>query len=85
MTACHVLNRVPTKDKEITPFEEFEKKRLKLSYLRTWGCLAKVNIPIPKKRELGPKTVDCVFLGYACHSVGYRFLIVKIRGIRHAC
>ncbi len=77
MTACHVLNRVPTKNKTITPFEEWERKRLKLSYLRTWGCLAKVNVPIPKKRKLGPKTVDCVFLGYAFHSIGYRFLIVK--------
>jgi transposase InsO family protein len=76
-TACHVLNRVPTKNKEITPFEEWEKRRLKLSYLRTWGCLAKVNLPIPKKRKLGPKTVDCVLLGYAFHSIGYRFLIVK--------
>ena len=77
LTACHVLNRVPTKNKEITPFEEWEKKRLKLSYLRTWGCLAEVNVPIPKKRKLGPKTVDCVFLGYAFHSIGYRFLVVK--------
>ena len=32
LTACHVLNRVPTKNKEITPFEEWEKKRLNLSY-----------------------------------------------------
>jgi hypothetical protein len=39
--------------------------------------LAKVNLPIPKKRKLGPKTVDCVLLGYAFHSIGYRFLIVK--------
>src|SRR6266508_3005881 len=77
LTACHVLNRVPTKNKDMTPFEEWEKKRLKLSYLQTWGCLAKVNVPIPKKRKLGPKTVDCVFLGYAFHSIGYRFLIVK--------
>jgi hypothetical protein len=58
LTACHVLNRVPTKNKEITPLEEWEKKRLKLSYLRTWGCLPKVNVPIPKKSKLGPKTVD---------------------------
>ena len=50
---------------------------MKLSYLRTWGCLAKVNIPIPKKRKLGPKIVDCVLLGYAFHSIGYRFLIIK--------
>ncbi|KAK1665715.1 hypothetical protein QYE76_053874 [Lolium multiflorum] len=77
LTSCHVLNRVPTKNKEITPYEEWEKKRPTLSYLRTWGCLAKVNLPITKKRKLGPKTVDCVFLGYASHSIAYRFLVVK--------
>ena len=77
MTTCHVLNKVPTKNKEITPFEEWEKKRLNLSYLRTWGCLARVNVPINKKQKLGPKTVDCVFLGYAIHSVSYRFLIIN--------
>jgi hypothetical protein len=63
LTACHVLNRVPVKNKEVTPFEEWEKKRLTLSYLRTWGCLAKVSVPITKKHKLGPKMVDCVFLG----------------------
>jgi hypothetical protein len=36
-----------------------------------------VNVPINKKRKLGPKTIDCVFLGYAMHNVSYRFLIVK--------
>ena len=79
LTACHVLNRVPTKNKEITPFEEWEKKILNLSYLCTWGCLAKVNVPINKKRKLGSKTIDCAFLGYAIHSVGYRFLIINYR------
>ena len=34
-------------------------------------------MPINKKRKLRPKTVDCVFLGYAIHSVGYRFLIIN--------
>jgi hypothetical protein len=34
-------------------------------------------VPIPKKCKLGPRTIDYVFLGYAFHSVGYRFLIVK--------
>ena len=77
MTACHVLNRVHIKKKTVSPFEEWERKRTRLSYLRTWCCLAKVNIPIPKKRKLRPKTVDCVLLGYAFHSVGYRFLIVQ--------
>jgi hypothetical protein len=77
LTACHILNRVSTKNKEITPFGEWKKKRLNLSYMRTWGCLAKVNVPINKKCKLGPKTVDCVFLGYAIYSVGYRFLIIN--------
>ena len=36
-----------------------------------------MNVPINKKRKLGPKTVDCVFLGYAIYSVGYRFLIIN--------
>ena len=38
-----------------------------------------MNVPINKKRKLGPTTVDCVFLGYAIHSVGYRFLIINSR------
>jgi transposase InsO family protein len=71
LTPCHTLNRVPMKNKEKTLFEEWENKRLSLSYLRTWGCLVKVIIPIAKKHKLGPKTVDCIFLGYAFHSVGY--------------
>jgi transposase InsO family protein len=48
LTSCHVLNKVPTKDNEITPYEQWEKRRTTLSYLRTWGCLAKVNVPVPK-------------------------------------
>jgi hypothetical protein len=41
------------------------------------GYLTKVNVPACKKRKLGPKTVDCVFLGYAHNSAAYRFLVIK--------
>jgi hypothetical protein len=34
-------------------------------------------VPINKKHKLGPKIVDCVFLGYAHHSTVYRFLVIK--------
>jgi hypothetical protein len=64
-------------NKEKTPYEEWIGRKPSLSYLRTWGCLAKVNVSINKKRKLGPKTVDCVFLGYAHHSIAYRFLVIK--------
>jgi transposase InsO family protein len=70
LTVCHVLNHVPIENKEITPLEEWVKKRVNISYLRTWGCLAKVNVRINK-------TVDCIFIGYAFHNIGYRFLIIK--------
>ena len=64
LTACHVLNRVPTKNSEMTPYEGCKGRKPSLHYLRTWGCLAMVSVPINKKRKLGPKTVDCIFLGY---------------------
>ena len=39
-----------------------------------WGCLAKVEVFVPKKTKIRPKTVDCVFFGYAQNSSAYRFL-----------
>jgi len=77
LTVCHVLSRVSAKNKEITSFGEWEKRRLNLLYLCTRGCLAKVNVPINKKRKFGPKIVDCVFPGYFFNNARYRFLIIK--------
>ena len=34
-------------------------------------------MPINKKQKFRPETVDYVFLGYAIHSVGYRFLVIN--------
>jgi hypothetical protein len=34
-------------------------------------------VPINKKRKLGHKTVDCVLLEYAHHSIAYKFLVIK--------
>ena len=39
--------------------------------------MAKVEVPILKKTKIGPKTVDCVFIGYAQNSSAYRFLTYK--------
>ena len=40
-----------------------------------WGCLVKVQVPIPKRVKIGPKTVDCIFIGYATNSKACWFLI----------
>ena len=31
--------------------------------------------PPSKKVKIGPKTIDCIFIGYAHNSVAYRFLV----------
>ena len=45
-----------------------------LAHLGLFGESQRAN---NQKAQVGPKTVDCVFLGYAKHSIGYRFLVVK--------
>jgi hypothetical protein len=65
------------KNKEKIPYEEWIGRKPSLSYLRRWGCLAQVNVPINKKNKLGSKIVDYVFLGYADHSIAYIFLVIK--------
>jgi hypothetical protein len=77
LTSCHILNSIPIKNKEKTPYEEWIARKSSLSYLHTWGSLVKVNVPINKKCMLAPKTVNCIFLGYAHHSVAYKFLVIK--------
>ncbi|GJR88284.1 zinc finger, CCHC-type containing protein [Tanacetum coccineum] len=39
------------------------------------GCLAKVVVPTPKAQKIGPKSVDCIFIGYAKNSSVYRFIV----------
>ena len=73
----YILNRIPQKKSNQSPYELWKCRRPSYKYLKVWGCLAKVAVPIPKKVKIGPKTVDCVFIGYAHHSSAYRFLIHK--------
>ncbi|KAL0399317.1 UNVERIFIED_CONTAM: hypothetical protein Sradi_2275000 [Sesamum radiatum] len=75
--ACHILNRVPLKRNTSTPFELWKGRKPSLKYFRVWGCLAKVLVPEHKRKKLGPKTVDAVFLGYVETSYALRFLVIK--------
>jgi hypothetical protein len=77
LATCFVLNRVPSAKGDKTPYEGWKGRKHALGFLRAWGCLAKVNVLTCKKRKLGQKTVDCVFLGYAHNSATYRFLVIK--------
>ena len=72
LTTCFILNRVP--HKKLTPYELWKGYTPNLNYLQVWGCLAKVALPSHKRSNIGPKTFDAIFIGYAQNSVAYRFM-----------
>ncbi|TYK30643.1 ty1-copia retrotransposon protein [Cucumis melo var. makuwa] len=63
LSACFVLNRIPHKRLDKTPYELWKGYAPNLSYLKVWGCLAKVPFPALKKSTVGSKTFDCIFIG----------------------
>ncbi|GJU43446.1 retrovirus-related pol polyprotein from transposon TNT 1-94 [Tanacetum coccineum] len=75
LTATYLLNKIPRKEKEETPYELWMGRKPSYQYLRVWGCLAKVAVPTPKAQKIGPKSVDCIFIGYAKNNSAYRFIV----------
>jgi hypothetical protein len=74
---CHLQNRIPYKKTGLTPYKLLKGCSSNLKYQKIWGCLAKVMLPEPKKRKIGSKTSDCMFIGYAENSVACMFLVLK--------
>ena len=68
---------MPRKKENKTPYELWNGRRPSYKYLRMWGCLTKVAVPTPKKVKIGPKIVDCIFIGYAHNSSAYRFVVYE--------
>jgi hypothetical protein len=77
LTACYILNRVPNKRSNTTPYEFWNKRKPNLSHLKIWGCRAFVRVPEPKKRKLGERGIECIFIGYAENSKAYRFMVIE--------
>ena len=77
LTANHIFNRIPYKKTNKSPYQIWRGRLPTYKTFKVCGCLAKVLIPIPKMTKVGPKTVDCVFIGFANHSAAYRFLVIK--------
>lgn len=77
IAANNILNKIPHKKFPQSPYELWKNKKPSYKKLKVWGCLAKVQVPFPKRTKLGPKTIDCIFLGSARNSAAYRFLVYK--------
>ncbi|GKA76825.1 retrotransposon protein, putative, ty1-copia subclass, partial [Tanacetum coccineum] len=70
-SATHILNMVPTKKVDKTPYELWYRKVPNLSYLKVWGCEALVKRDTPDK--LQQRSVKCIFIGYPKETMGYYF------------
>ncbi|GKB86164.1 retrotransposon protein, putative, ty1-copia subclass [Tanacetum coccineum] len=70
-SATRILNMVPTKKVDKTPYELWYEKISNLSYLKVWGCEALVKQDTPNK--LQQRFVKCIFIGYPKETMGYYF------------
>ncbi|GJZ67122.1 retrotransposon protein, putative, ty1-copia subclass [Tanacetum coccineum] len=70
-SATRILNMVPTKKVDKTPYELWYEKVPKLSYLKVWRCEALVKQDTPDK--LQQRYVKCIFIGYPKEMMGYYF------------
>ncbi|GJT91877.1 retrotransposon protein, putative, ty1-copia subclass [Tanacetum coccineum] len=73
-TAARILNMVPTKKVDKTPYEIWHGQAPKLSYLRVWGCEAFVkHDTLTKPDKLDPRSFKSIFIGYPKETMGYSF------------
>nr|GEV67540.1 hypothetical protein [Tanacetum cinerariifolium] len=70
-SATRILNMIPTKKVDKTPYELRYKKVPNLSYLKVWGCKALVKRDTSDK--LQQRSVKCIFIGYPKETMGYYF------------
>ena len=68
-----LLNRIPSKAVEKTPYELWTGKRPGLSFLKIWGCEAYIKCQASDK--LASKSDKCLFVGYPKETKGYNSYI----------
>jgi hypothetical protein len=84
-TAVFMLNRVPSKSVEKTPYELWFGRIANVSFIKIWGCEAYVKRLMSDK--LSPRSDKCIFMGYPKKTKGYYFYYKsenKIVVARHA-
>nr|GEU68789.1 hypothetical protein [Tanacetum cinerariifolium] len=73
-TAARILNMVPTKKVEKTPYEVWHGQAPKPSYLKVWGYEALVKRDtLTKPDKLKTMSIKCIFIGYLKKTMGYSF------------
>ena len=70
-TTAFLINRLPSKSVQKTPYEIWTGQPPILSFIRIWGCDVYVRKMFSDKLE--PKSEKCLFVGYPKETKGYYF------------
>ena len=62
-SACHILNRIPSKKFKTSPYEIWKGRRPNIRYFKLWGCLAYCKYLDPKRTKFGLRGIRCDFVG----------------------
>ena len=77
MTANYLLNRLPTRCHDKTPFEMLYGDKLKLGHIKTFGCTSFMLIPKQNRKKLDEKSLKLKLVGYCETSKAYRLLDIE--------
>ena len=80
--AAYIQNRVPHSSvKGKTLFEAYFGHKPDVSNLRVFGSTAWARIPLDKRRDLQPQSIECLFIGYIDESKCFNLIDIKTKYI----
>ncbi len=79
LTVQYLRNRLPTSalPTDTTLFEAFNKKKPDISHLQVWECQCFVIIAQELCSKGGPHQMECIFIGYDEHRIGWQIRDLK--------
>ena len=80
--AAYIQNKVPYSSMKCNiHFEAYFGHKPDVSNLRVFGSTAWARIPLDKRRDLQPQSIECMFIGYPDESKGFKLLDIKTKHI----
>ena len=77
---AYIQKKVPHSSvKGKTPFESCFGHKPNVSNLRVFGSTAWTRIPLDKRRDLKPQSIECLFIGYPDEYKGFKMLYIKTK------
>jgi len=79
--ATYIRNRIPSGQKNETPYQIIFKSKPDISNIRIFGSKTYVHIPEVKRKKLDPKCLEGFLIGFCDLTKGYRVFIPVTRKV----